>query len=149
MDTTGIDEALGKALKTLGKDFVECRTRQRVICRVPSIWHSAKKPLCQVPTLGPRQRLSAVSFRTAADGPLPRATFAECLPLGKLVFTECIYVPSVLHSVNGIVTECRTLSSAALGKEVFVECPTKSTRQRVRHSAKTRIPVVGRFSPSS
>jgi hypothetical protein len=87
-------------------------TRQRVLCRVPSIWHSAKKPLCRVPILGSWQRLTTVSFRTAADGPLPRATFcrvfdtrqtcrcrvgscAECPALGKEArcrepnFTEC------------------------------------------------------------
>jgi hypothetical protein len=101
-------------------------TRQRVLCRVPNIWHSAKKPLCRVPNLGSRQRLTAVRFRTAADGPLPSATFAECFTLGKPVCAEC----------------------PALGKEAryrepnFVECPTKSTRQSGRHSAKPRIPVV-------
>jgi hypothetical protein len=35
-----------------------------------------------------------------------------------------------------------SLPSAALGKAFFAECPTKGTRQRVRHSAKPRIPVV-------
>jgi hypothetical protein len=63
-------------------------TRQRAFCRVPNMWHSAKKPLCRVPAVGSRQRLTAVSFGTAADGPLPRAPFAECLTLGKLVFAE-------------------------------------------------------------
>jgi hypothetical protein len=113
-----------------------------MLCRVPSIWHSAKKPLCRVPVLGSRQRLTAVSFRTAADGRLPRAFFAECQTLGKHVFAECGPVPSVLRSVNQLVTESRTLPSAALGKAFFAECPTKGTRQRVRHSAKSRIPVV-------
>jgi hypothetical protein len=117
-------------------------TRQRVLCRVPSIWHSAKKPLCRVPILGSRQRLTTVSFRTAADGPLPRATFAECLTLGKCVVAEWGYVPSVQHSVKRLVTESLTLASAALGKACFAECPTKGTRQRGRHSAKPRIPVV-------
>jgi hypothetical protein len=51
-------------------------------------------------------------------------------------------VPRILLSVNVVVTESRTLSSAALGKDVFVERPTKSTRQIVEHSAKSRIPVV-------
>jgi hypothetical protein len=51
-------------------------------------------------------------------------------------------VPSVLHSVNELVTESRTLPSAALGKGFFAECPTKSTRQSDWHSAKARIPVV-------
>jgi hypothetical protein len=62
--------------------------------------------------------------------------------LGKAVFAECLAVPSVLHSVNKLFTERRTLSSAALGKVGFAECPIKSTRQRLRHSAKSRIPVV-------
>jgi hypothetical protein len=91
-------------------------TRQRVLCRVPSIWHSAKKPLCRVPILGSRQRLTTVSFRTVTDGPLPRATFAECLTLGKRVVAEWGPVPSVQHSVKRLVAESLTLPSAALGK---------------------------------
>jgi hypothetical protein len=117
-------------------------TRQRVLCQVPNIWHSANKPLCRVPTLGPQQRLMAVSSRTAADGPLPSATVAECLTLGKHIFAECSPVPSVLHSVNHLITESRNSPSAALGKATFAECPTKGTRQSGRHSAKSRIPVV-------
>jgi hypothetical protein len=93
-------------------------TRQSVLCRVPNIWHSAKSLLCRVPNLGSRQRLTAVSFRTA----------------------------SVQHSVKRLVAESLTLPSAALGKAFFVECPTKDTRQRGRHSAKPRIPVVSTFS---
>jgi hypothetical protein len=64
------------------------------------------------------------------------------LTLGKHVFAECGPVPSVLHSVKRLVTENRTLPSAALGKAFFAEYPRKGTRQSVRHSAKTRIPVV-------
>jgi hypothetical protein len=56
--------------------------------------------LCREPTAGTRQRLTAVSFGTAADGRLPRAPFAECLTLGKVVFAECRPVPSVQHSVK-------------------------------------------------
>jgi hypothetical protein len=117
-------------------------TRQSLLCRVPTMWHSAKKPLCQVPAVGSRQRLTAVSFGTAADGPLPRAPFAECLTLDKLVFAECRPVPSVQHSVKGLFAEILTLPSAALDKAFFAECPTKGTRQRIQHSAKPRIPVV-------
>ena len=91
-----------------------------------------------MPTLGSRQRLTAVSFGTAADGPLPSTAFAEC----KRVFAECGPVPSVQHSVKRLVAESLTLPSAALGKAFFAECPTKGTRQRGRHSAKPRIPVV-------
>jgi hypothetical protein len=36
---------------------------QRGLCRVSAGWHSATNPLCRVPTLGSRQRLTAVSFR--------------------------------------------------------------------------------------
>ena len=117
-------------------------TRQKVLCRVPATWHSAKKPLCRVPALGSRQRLTAVSFMTAADGPLPSTFFAECLTLGKQVFAECGPVPSVLHSVKSLVTESRYLPSAALDKAFFAECPTKGTRQIIQHSAKPAIPVV-------
>jgi hypothetical protein len=116
--------------------------RQKVLCRVPTIWHSAKKPLRRVPTVGSQQRLTAVSFGTAADGPLPSVTFAEYLTLGKRVFAEWGPVPSVQHSVKRLVAESITLPSAALGKAFFAECPTKGTRQRGRHSAKPRIPVV-------
>jgi hypothetical protein len=71
---------------TLGKEpipmlrswfFAECYGLG-VLCRVPATWHSAKKPLCRVLVLGSRQRLTAVSFRTAADDPLPSTFFAEC-----------------------------------------------------------------------
>jgi hypothetical protein len=68
--------------------------------------------------------------------------FAECLTFGKTVFAECLAVSSALHSVNNLFTERRTLSRAALGKVDFAECPIKSTRQSLRHSAKGRIPVV-------
>jgi hypothetical protein len=114
---------------------------KNMVCRV-SIEDTRQSLLCRVSVLGSRQRLTAVSFRTTADGPLLSAFFAECLTLGKHVFAECGPVPSVLHSVKRLVTESRTLPSAALDKAFFVECPTKGTRQRVRHSAKPRIPVV-------
>jgi hypothetical protein len=117
-------------------------TRQSFLCRVPAAWHSAKKHLCREPTVGTRQILTVVSFGTAADGFLPRAPFAEYLTLGKLVFAECCPLPSVQHSVTSLCAESLTLPSAALGKAFFAECPTKSTRQRIQHSAKTRIPVV-------
>jgi hypothetical protein len=92
--------------------------------------------------MGSRQRLTAVSFGMAADGPLPSALFAEGLTLGKLVFAEWGSVPSVQHSVKRLFAESLTLPSAALVKAVFAECPTKGTRQRGQHSAKPRIPVM-------
>jgi hypothetical protein len=95
-----------------------------------------------LPSTDPRQRLTAVSYRTTADGPLPSATFAECLTLGKHVFAESFSVSSVLHSVNKLVIESRTSPSAALSKASFAECPIKGTRQRIQHSAKPAIPIV-------
>jgi hypothetical protein len=56
--------------------------------------------------------------------------------------TECLPVPRVPLSANAIVTESETLLSAALGKDVFAECPTKNTRQSVEHSAKSQFPIV-------
>jgi hypothetical protein len=104
-------------------------TRQSLLCRVPRIWHSAKKPLCRVPVLGSRQRLTTVSFRTTADGPLLSAFFAECLILGKHVFCRV-----------RTCAECPALGKEARYREPnFAEC---GSRQSVRHSAKARIPVV-------
>jgi hypothetical protein len=113
--------------------------------------------LCRVSTKGTRQRhsllsasyltlakesaLPSVCFRlsaktngrqlqTAANGPLPRAVFAEYLTLGKGSLAECFSVPRAQHSVNCLFTVRRTLSRATLGKVVFAECSIKSTRQR-------------------
>jgi hypothetical protein len=96
--------------------------------------------MCSPLTVGTRQRLTAVSFGTAADGFLPRAPFAECLTLGKPVFAECCPLPSVQHSVKSLFAESLTLSSAALGKAFFAECPKK------KHSAKN--PTLGKASDS-
>jgi hypothetical protein len=105
---------------------------------LPSVYigHSAKTLFAECQIFDTRQRLTAV------NGPLPRAVFAECLTLGKAVFAECLDVPSVLHSINQLFTKRRTLPRAVLGKVCFAECPIKSTRQSLRHSAKARIPVV-------
>jgi hypothetical protein len=119
--------------KTLGKaSFAECPifgTRQRRLFAE-----------CQPSALG--ERLTAVSFGTAADGPLPSGTFADCFTLGKRVFAEWCPVSSVQHSVKRLFVESLTLPRAALGKALFAECPTKGTRQRGRHSAKPQISVV-------
>jgi hypothetical protein len=90
-----------------------------------------KASFAEYQIFGTRQRLTAVSFRMAADGPLPSATFAECFTLGKRVFAECGPVPSIQHSVKRLVAESLTLPSAALGKAFLG-----------RHSAKPRISVV-------
>jgi hypothetical protein len=135
-----VPETLDKALKTLGKCFTECRTRQRglgkVVCRVPEstrqrkavvtalgdgdgvfaechMRHSAKKlPL-------PSVDLTALGKESAKGGPHVRY-FAECL---------------IWHSAKRA-----SLSSAidiTLGKEhipvsrswFFVECYDPDTRQ--------------------
>jgi hypothetical protein len=72
---------------------------------LPSAYYVAlgTEPLCREPTDDTRQRLTAVSFGTAADGRLPRAPFAECLTLGKVVFAECRSVPSVQRSAKHVL----------------------------------------------
>jgi hypothetical protein len=61
-----------------------------------------------VPAVGSRQRLTVVSFGTAADGALPRAPFAECLTLGKLVFAECSALGKGALCREPKFTECGT-----------------------------------------
>jgi hypothetical protein len=94
--------------------------------------------------------------------PVPRALmalgkegfFAECLvawhsaknpPVGPFasIFAECLGKSTrqrYLCRFPGFLL-CRVPLSA-LGKAFFAECPTKGTRQRSQHSAKSRIPVV-------
>lgn len=65
-------------------------------------------------------KITAVSYRRLLTALYRASLFAECLTLDKYVFAECLSVPSVLFSVNVVVTESRTLPSArqkALGKE--------------------------------
>jgi hypothetical protein len=93
--------------------------------------------LCRVPTLASRQRLTAVSFRTATDGPLPSATFAECRQ-------------TCLCRVGSYV-ECPALGKEARCREPnFTECGSQqSLLCRVpdkRHSAKR--PTLGKASDS-
>jgi hypothetical protein len=107
---------------------------------VPTIWHSAKKTLCRVPTLGSRQRLTAVSFGKAADGPLPSAPFVECFTLGKHVIAEWGPVPSVQHSVKRLVAESLTFTECGSRQSLLCRVPDK------RHSAKR--PTLGKASDS-
>jgi hypothetical protein len=105
--------------------------------------HSVKRALPSARYLAPDKEASlpSVDLRPSskADGrqlwnaSLPGVFFAECLSLGKRVFTESFSVPSVLHSVNQLVIESRTLASSVLDKGCFAECPRKSTRQRGWH----------------
>jgi hypothetical protein len=52
-------------------------------------------------------------------------------------------MPIISRSVNVVIVESAISPSVALGKDCFVECSTKCTRQSVDHSAKSRIPLVG------
>jgi hypothetical protein len=103
-------------------------TRQRILYPVSDVGHSAK--------------ITIVSYRRLLAALYRASLFAECVALGKVVFVECLPVPRILLSVNMVVTESRTLPSAALGKDGFVECPTKNTQQSTEHSTKSQIPVV-------
>jgi hypothetical protein len=56
-----------------------------------------------------------ICFAECLKKALGKEVFAECQQVGtrqRGFFAECIYVPSVLHSVNELVTESRTLPSA-------------------------------------
>jgi hypothetical protein len=117
-------------------------TRQSTLCRVLKLWNSTKKqPLLSV-NAWRSAKITIVSYRRLLTSLCRVSSFAECLTLGKEVFAECLAIPSVLLSVNVIVTESVTLSSAALSKEFFTECPTKSTRRSVERSPNSRIPVL-------
>src|SRR5690349_1689348 len=71
-------------------------------------------------------KITVVSFRwllmALCRGPL----FTECLALGTSFFAECVSVPRALLSVNVVITESRTLPSAALDKDG----KAPNTRQR-------------------
>jgi hypothetical protein len=80
--------------------------------------------------------------RVSREDTRQRSLYAECQPsaldkgwwpsgLGRPLTALCRapLLPSVLHSVNQLVTESRNSPSAALGKAAFAECPTKGTRQ--------------------
>jgi hypothetical protein len=87
-------------------------TRQRVLCRVPIIWHSAKKPLCRVPILSSRQ-----NWRPSALG-RPLTALCRELPL-----QTC---------------RCREPNFTKCGSRQSLLCRVPDKR----HSTKPRIPVV-------
>jgi hypothetical protein len=109
--------------------------------------HSAKKTLCRVPTHGSRQRLTAISFGAAADSPLPSAAFADrrlCRVFNTRQTCLCRVVSCAECPALGKEARCREPNFTECGSRQSLLCrvPTKGTRQRCRHSAKPRIPVV-------
>ena len=80
-----------------------------------------KDAFCRVPKNGTRQNTSLPSARKKA--------------LGKDSFCR---VPKKNTRQSHL---CR-VPKKTLGKAVFAECPIKYTRQRFRHSAKCRFPIV-------
>jgi hypothetical protein len=139
-----VPEALGKALKTLGKVFVECRTRQRGLgtqCIGKAFFaeyfsRALGKVVYRVPE-STRQRKAVVTAPGDGDG-----VFAECLPdstrqrirqRGPHVryFAECL----VRHSAKS--ASLPSARAITLGKEpilvssswFFAECHGSDTRQ--------------------
>jgi hypothetical protein len=96
-------------------------TRQSLLCRVSNGSTQQRRFFaeCQNSALG---KNNDRQLYTAADGPLPSAA------LHRVFGTECISVPRVLLSANTVITESRTLPSAALGKCFFAEFLTKNKR---------------------
>ena len=72
--------------------------------------------------------VTAVSYRQLLMALYRASKFVESLALDKAFFAECFPVPSVLCSINVVITESRTLPSATLDKDCFAECPIKSTQ---------------------
>jgi hypothetical protein len=60
----------------------------------------------------------------------------------NIYHAECMSMSSVSCSINEVIVESVISLSVALGKEFFAECLTKCTRQRAKHTTKSRIPVV-------
>jgi hypothetical protein len=111
---------------------------------VPSVRRGTLDKVAYLPSAKarPSVKITTVSYRRLLMALCRAPPFVECLALGKVFFDECLSVPRVLLSVNAVLTESRTLPSAALGKNLFAECPTGSTRQSAKHSTKSQIPVV-------
>jgi hypothetical protein len=136
-----VPEALGKALKTLGKLFAECRTRQRGL----GIQCIGKAIFAEYFFSGTRQRKAAVTVTDDGDG-----VFAECLSdstrqrirqRGPPVryFVECL----VWHSAKR--ASLLSVRAITLGKEpipvpkswFFAECYAPNTRQSTSLSSVT------------
>jgi hypothetical protein len=92
-----VPEALGKALKTLGKRFAECRTRQRgldIQCIGKTVFaeyffRALDKVVCRVPQ-STRQRKAVVTATGDGDrvfAECPRRHSAKELPLPSVCLT--------------------------------------------------------------
>ena len=115
------------------------------------VWRSKVKKIwfaeCQKMTLGKVASLSSVRRRHSAKA-LRRRLFAEChcLTLGKpglcrvLFFAECSALGKPPLCRVSVV--CRVVSLWHSVNSLFAECPIKSTRQSLGHSAKKPSPVV-------
>ena len=99
-----------------------------------------KSLLCRVSGEDTRQRVNGGCRPLMAAALCRVFWFAECPTLGKpslcrvLLFAEC--------SALGKPPLCRVLSLWHSANSLFAECPIKSTRQSVGHSAKKPSPVV-------
>jgi hypothetical protein len=133
-----VSQTLGKARKTLGKDFAECNTRQRMLGELyigndlfaEYFLSGTRQRICRVP-FGTRQRKVVVTTPNDGDG-----SFAECLPRHSakrpiLPSVSChgprqrrlqrapppVPVPRALLDTRQRRLLCRVSSGLALGKE--------------------------------
>jgi hypothetical protein len=121
-----VPEALGKALKTLGKSFAECHTRQRGL----GTQCIGKAFFAEYFFSGTRQRKPVVTAPGDGDD-----VFAECLPGSTRQRIHLCRVPPGTLDKNLLerVPMSGSLPSAsmALGKACFfAECQRHYTRQR-------------------
>jgi hypothetical protein len=124
---------------TLDKEGFGHSAKHSTKSPLPSNQYLALEPLCRVPILGSRQRLSAVSGPSALGWPL--TAFCRAPPLSSVDTRQ-----TCLCRV-GSCAECPALGKEARCREPnFIECSSRqSLLCRVpdkRHSAKSRIPVV-------
>ena len=108
-------------------------TRQRSLCRVPGVWHSAKLgknavknshflQFCRVPQPGTRQR--GTFCRVPQSGTQQRGQFCR-VPDGTT--RQRLFLKRFFLKKNCFFTEC---SALALGKHSnFAECQSLGTRQ--------------------
>jgi hypothetical protein len=96
-----------------------------------------------LPSVGKKHSAKS-SLPSVKNKTLGKELFVECQKktLGKEILCR---VSKIKHSAKSFFAECYLLPRVfcvALGKEHFAESPKKNTRQRIWHSAKSKIPVV-------